>query len=69
MNTDLDCQGSNDASGANKVVLAQVVQGLVQNDCSSLEPYWLLELDALKLLQILQNNTNNCNQGIWKANY
>ena len=53
---DLDSQGGNDASGANKIVLAQVVQGLIQDDCTSLEPYWLLKLDALELLQVLQNS-------------
>ena len=50
MNADLDTQGSNDASGTDEVVLAQVIQGLIEDDCTSLEPYWLLELDAPKLL-------------------
>ena len=49
----LDSKGGNDAPGPDQVVLAQVVQRLIQDDSSRLEPHWLLELDALELLQVL----------------
>lgn len=52
----LESKGGDDAAGPDQVVLAQVVQGLVQDDGSSLEPHRLLELDALELLQILHRH-------------
>lgn len=52
----LDTQSCQDAPGANKVILAQVVQGLVQDDSASLEPHRLLELEARKLLQVLHTS-------------
>ena len=52
----LDSQGGNDAPGAHQVVLAQVVQGLIQDDSARLEPHGLLELDALELFQVLHRS-------------
>ena len=54
----LDSKGGNDAPCPNEVGLAQVVQGLIQNDGARLEPHRLLELDAVELLQVLQPNTS-----------
>lgn len=52
----LESEGGDDAASPDQVVLAQVVQGLVQDDGPSLEPHGLLELDALELLQILHRH-------------
>ncbi len=56
----LDGKGGNDAPGPDQVVLAQVVEGLIQDDGSSLEPHRLLELDALELLQVLHTGYSRC---------
>lgn len=49
-------EGGNDAPGAHQVVLPQVVQGLVQDDSTGLEPHGFLEFDALELLQVLHKS-------------
>ena len=50
----LGCKGGDDALGMDQRWVAEVVQAIAAEDlCTSLEPYWLLEVDSSVFVQQL----------------